>query len=528
MWTFLAKPTLINIIVFLIQLFYVCRAARTRQVDEFLSLDGSYNHSYFGLTSGCVEDFYKTRTTQGNPPRYCRMNNLVASFVSPISNGVALKCKYEITAFRYVSSDSGVTVEFNVIHTFECTSGGSSFTMQIVNSIASQYVWCDFVYDSSMKRYSFTCVIPHSAFNPDRCGSVQIQLDYEDYNAYLDGVPMLPLRRILSGPDGATSFAVCSSVSNSESQSSLPSTTANVSKCLNNAPLYMIGSSHMRYLWDSVVDKYLDGRSTLLGLPQHHSDATVGQVHYVSSLFVMQLPSLLDSLCDSIHDALQDSDTSKASPLKRWRVVVQSLAWDLDYHPLRNVLQYPSSVPALVEAVRRLATQRCGQIDFTWVTAVPVPPCNASEASSTAEGVRSGTSVGGHKRRTSSADCAADSRGYRNNHAIAAANEYIVEQLSNIKIMSKVGRILLNDDRLSPKRKRMKLKAGKIKEVPFVRVVDAFELIYPTHSESVCGLHYNCAKHKGKKSSPQKSVEILSTPGGDALLDSIIKSVCNV
>ena len=347
---------------------------------------------YLEKTSGCIRQFYESRSVQGNPPRYCRMNNIQS--LVPSSTTVLPKCNFYVDKY----SMEGDLLTIDVQHQWNCNYKGSSFTVQFQGS-EMHYVWCDSFYIQESSLYRLTCVMSHSLIQG--CGSLHVFLDYEEYNAYREqGSPLLPLDRLLNFTSEKSMFLCVPGLTKLNTK---PVSAVDVRSCLNQHPVYMIGSSHMRYNWDAIVTSYLDGMPTLVSLAQHHGDASVDQVHFISNLFVMQLPTLLDAICNTVHDAL-DADQSGTATSRRWRVVIESLSWDLDYHPVRNVLIYNHSVPALIKAVGHMASRRCGQ--------------------------------------------------------------------------------------------------------------------------SMCGLHYTCAQHKGRKQQSTKTVEILHTPGGRAVIEGILQSVC--
>src|SRR5438067_990357 len=79
--------------------------AQRQQVLEYMTNNPIDNStSYFDATSGCIEKFYATRTTQGNPPRYCRMNTPGMRDNSVRTLGTRPKCEYKIVSSNIVSS----------------------------------------------------------------------------------------------------------------------------------------------------------------------------------------------------------------------------------------------------------------------------------------------------------------------------------------------------------------------------------------------------------------------------------------
>eukprot|EP01034_Spumella_vulgaris_P025096 gene25096-31511_t len=392
--------------------------------------------------------------------------------------------------------------------------GGSSFTVSIHTDsdhilIAHSYVWCNITHTSD-GQYEARCSFPiDTVFNTSStssCVSVSVTLDYEHFDAFHEVHALLrrPLNHSLhsqlvcfdaekvkewrkrSSQIDSVPHQVLSSERIASCLSSTDTTnTTIINMSAMSSRLILVGSSHMRYIWDAlVVDHIPGGRAYVASLPVHHGDARYGAVQFVSSLFALQLPRLLRDACDDMHDAIAryrsehkpdpGQSTSQyahrmSQAALRLTVVLQSLAWDLDYFPPRNVLQHAQSSTQIFEAIKHMA--------------------------------RSG-------------------RGYRNNHAIQALNEHFVRELGAIQYPA-------GGVKRSPPEKSTD-HTDTANATTSLRIIDAFQLIYPHHADRVCGLHFTCTQRTGgggkHASKNTKDVNVLQTRGGRAVIGAILSN----
>eukprot|EP01032_Pedospumella_encystans_P013171 gene13171-15180_t len=306
------------------------------------------------------------------------------------------------------------------------------------------------------------------------------------------------------------------------------------------AAVYFVGSSHIRYLWDAIVHDYYNASALLTQLPQHHADETIANTWYINNYFLMELPILLQDICtegSAFAPASTTSATSKSSSIGKTLVfVIETGAWDLDFNPAQNILLFPNSSTAVVDAILAMARNdfRCNgyKVEFVWLTSVPIPECldvSGGVKSNNRRQSESGATSGRRKEKS------CFDKGYRNNYAIRAINQYFMKAFET---QSKALQVpVITPAANKNKRKSTKKKAslpvaesgstpsngdgeacssvnGKQNAVnlhphPRVRIVDAYEAIYPYRNDNVCGLHYLCCKHYGKT-----RVEMQYSPGG--------------
>ena len=340
---------------------------------------------------------------------------------------------------------------------------------------------------------------------------------------------------------------------NSQAYNTL-STPLSVKATLDHfAAVYFVGSSHIRYLWDAIVHDHYNASALLTQLPQHHADETIANTWYINNYFLMELPVLLQDICtegSAFAPASVTSATSKTVSTEKTLVfVIETGAWDLDFNPAQNILLFPNSSTAVVDAILAMARNdyRCNgyKVEFVWLTSVPIPECvdvSGGVKSNNRRQSESGATSGRRKEKS------CFDKGYRNNYAIRAVNQYFIQAFQS---QSKA----LQVPAISPpvnknKRKRTKKKASSVAESgstpsngdgeacssvngrantvdlhphPRVRIVDAYEAIYPYRNDNVCGLHYLCCKHYGKT-----RVEMQYSPGGIEWMAQVLDQLAQI
>lgn len=322
----------------------------------------------------------------------------------------------------------------------------------------------------------------------------------------------------------------------------LQSQVAHIQSMLNEyACVYFIGSSHLRYLWDTVAVNYFNGSSLLQGKAQHHSDEQIGNTWFLASHFSLEIPTLLGQICDPslvyapTPTAGSSSDNTKQQQQKKKKVavVLETTSWDLDYLPARNLIQFKNSSQVVVEAVKAFASydHTCAGYHTTvlWVNAVPIPECEKNNPIADTVQHKRGRYL--HNNKPSCFD-----KGHRNNYAIRAVNEYFTKAFEEKALSEETptdkkqtGPVVtvataLYDTmfRSNPHLKARPLKEGLLRDhaftyAPNIRLVDAYGLVHPHRNINVCGLHYLCCKHAGKR-----PIEMQYTPGGVGVLNAIL------
>lgn len=337
------------------------------------------------------------------------------------------------------------------------------------------------------------------------------------------------------------------------------------------AGVYFIGPSHMRYLWDMIAVRYLGAAGELQEHPQHHSDLPAGNTWFVSVHFAMELPGVVGEICapGSMYAPANDShgETTEAK-LKPVAFVFQVGSWDLDYYPVGAFLSHRNSTMAVVDLVRRLSSPGSTCLGHPtrvlWLTDMPIPDCPHSSVRKGGQSSGSGGGGDGEPAVSSAGPPVTVSdrggavyaertscfnKGYRNNYAIAAANQYFLDTLTAKSSSSYESHGLKHDSGLlywlwgaaggrnsrlvgrggSAQVSRTSAGAGVGEEAQQLVVVDAFSMVYPHRQHHICGLHYLCCKRaspgRGRQQQGKDGVHLLVTPGGGRLLDAVLAAL---
>lgn len=485
--------------------------------------------------------------------------NITAQYLAPVN------CKYNVemtTApqqaavlhphFRHLQK---VLAFHLLIHQQNCkmnsawSSGGSSFAILSKHPLVHvDCVWTSFTQRPEQQRpqgagqpeqqeqYLFSCItwfdwysheayqanpkhsyytneqltIPEGQLSDGRlCFSLLVLLEYESYRAYSEintslGESIFDERVCFTVPQASTR-ALPAAERRMDSYSALDSTFAEVQASLASHPMFLVGSSHMRYLWDELVFHYFNGKADLLQLPAHHADEVIDgtQFNYYRNQFFWTMSNVLEAFCQGIEAnisrALNAStgrsqwwethayDTAARS-VERITVVLQSGAWDHQFNPPRGVLHH---IHHFVDKLTAIASRPCSMfMDIHVLTTVPLPLCGYSH--STYGQIYPGLKGCGD-------------RGFRNNHAMRALAQVLTDSVRKIQYPGPIVAAWAGNKAAA----RRKLK-----------VVDVFALMHPFHAKAVCGVHYTCALRK-----PQ-DVLIVNTTAGmvgrNALLSSLM------
>lgn len=222
-----------------------------------------------------------------------------------------------------------------------------------------------------------------------------------------------------------------------------------ISKLLNSAEgrqmeYYWWGASHLRYDFDLLI-KILHGEDALRGVERKHDALSFGNMHWVGAAYAMQVAVSLEAKCAALRTA-----AANGKSLGNATFVIQTGAWDLGATGVRRYISDPiTGLPRLLATVERLASGELdcpGLMHIVFATAVPYPFCFDHE------------------------DWHCDLlRGYRNNDAIAASNDFAISTLLAMNFTA--------TRRLS--------------------IVDSFGIIKPriilnSDNEVICSNHYVC------------------------------------
>ena len=567
-------------------------APELRQLTTFITFSqGAHIQEYLNRTSGCIQNHILQYGDRGSPRRPCRkIASVIAKEleVARKASTVENTCAYTFYSFTVISlSLIQITIKVKdcSVDSWTTVNGGSSLRLELTHESASPgscSLQCvngeDYIYHCSMAN------IPPKGCN-SLCGyNVSATVDFEHFTAFDEvaglgyGLNKLVLNHPLpsltaSDPNfkpkpnerrkmkivccvPAVPSVVQESSATSYSQvHNTPSTALTVRATLDRfAAVYFVGSSHIRYLWDAIVHDYYNASALLTQLPQHHADETIANTWYINNYFLMELPVLLQDICTEgsvFAPASTTSTTSESASTEKTLVfVIETGAWDLDFNPAQNILLFPNSSTTVVDAILAMARNdyRCNgyKVEFIWLTSVPIPECldvSGGVKSNNRRQSENGATSGWRKEKS------CFDKGYRNNYAIRAVNQYFTQAFGT---QSKP----LQVPAISPpvnknKRKRTKKKASlsvaesgstpsngdgeacssvngnqstvNLHPHPRVRIVDAYEAIYPYRNDNVCGLHYLCCKHYGKT-----RVEMQYSPGGIEWMAQVLDELAHI
>lgn len=232
---------------------------------------------------------------------------------------------------------------------------------------------------------------------------------------------------------------------------------------------YFIGASHMRYLFDAVVQRYF-GSVCLHGIERQHDDLRIENFHYYPSIYAHGQADYIEKLCRGFNS------TSQART-----ILLQTGDWDLAISSVRRTIHDRRSGVKLINVIKSIlnGTIPCmGLSHFVWITSMPHSLCLSSCNPS-----------------CSSHQC------YRTNSAIMALNQFYLREL-----LVKNPIDLLKSVHLS--------------------IVDAFSIIRPRllyreMDEVVCLNHFICRAMLHSN----KDIYTLFSPGGLALTKSILAAL---
>lgn len=179
----------------------------------------------------------------------------------------------------------------------------------------------------------------------------------------------------------------------------------------NKRMTFLFGPSHMRFLWDWIFYLYF-GAEKLAKLDRKHNDNNdIPGLSYTSVKY-----STL--LVDKIQSIQCDQQGNK----KKTTIVFQFGSWDLNALSLRALIRNPSAASRVLETIRNLTLRNdcsSSQLRLVWQSSMPYPKCIRSDFL---------RKLGLDGDVTS----CEKSRGFRNNYAISAFNQWFYRQLDEI------------------------------------------------------------------------------------------------
>lgn len=344
---------------------------------------------------------------------------------------------------------------FNVSSQFH---GGSSFSVFAKTSL--EQVFCD-VYDGYCGVYAVLCKFHHNHLNLNIPLNISVFVDYEHFDAFsevfgrqppmqhevfrgsmrsdpllktnivreidLDDLILISKEVALINREAsnATSNKYLNILNGSWSKRNevfqklfrdnvwtgkgnyYPNTSSFHEKFMNPSlrETILYGPSHVRFLWDWVFYLYF-GALQLSAFDRKHSTATnIPGLSYSGIYFAADIGDVFYSV--------------ECSKEKKKSIVFQFGSWDLNALPLRALIRNPTAALHVIEGLKvLLASNRCSssQLRLIWLTDMPYPTCIKSEFL-------------GNLGFDGEINSCEKSRGYRNNYAISAFNQWFTHEL---------------------------------------------------------------------------------------------------
>lgn len=248
---------------------------------------------------------------------------------------------------------------------------------------------------------------------------------------------------------------------------------------------HFIGASHMRYIFDAIIEHFLSEES-LKDLKPHHGDVTIHNLRNYHSVF-----DFSSALSDDQADMLANLCSSFANPygeganmaVRNHTIIFQTGAWDLTNSPIRRFFRDENCGVKLLKSINRILTnptRHCPNLrHFVWVTTVPHPICFNDDEPFCQE-----------------------NKGYRTNSAISALIQYYHQELMSIRPHDQV----------------------------LLSIVDSYSFILPRlllhpDSESICLSHYHC-RVKLYEETPEKAKLVMAhTPSGIGMVQAVLSAL---
>lgn len=248
----------------------------------------------------------------------------------------------------------------------------------------------------------------------------------------------------------------------------------NIMDCLATSRVIIIGESHSRYNWDSIVMSMPtpDAKKFLATLARKHPETEYSNLEYQEVYFARNMAHSIDSICDYIIDK---KDT------RNFTIVLQWGAWDETYWPIDYILKDRRSAQYLVEMLKFTSSRACfSQLSFIFLSNVPYfLDCETN-----------GTVIESEPSWRASKTCDYF-RGCRNTYKGAAVNEYFERQVLELNL-------------------------------PRYQYIDAYSILAARlpFKEYVCANHFMCREDNNADI-------VLSTPGGAVVAEAIKRAICN-
>ena len=265
---------------------------------------------------------------------------------------------------------------------------------------------------------------------------------------------------------------------------------------------YFIGSSHMRYLYDSLIE-YYHSRNMTEGIPRKHDHIKFNNMNYDFISNTNAQTHHIPKLCNTLQKSVTNNVT----------IIFQTGAWDLSMAPLIRLIRDPTAGPLLMSVFSDIfsGTLKCGNLKHVvWLTSMAYFTCLEKKSK------------------------CLESRSYRTNTAIAASNQFFLTELFKMyRNHHLIRQEETEDNNNSNRGNRIQLS-----------IVDAFHMIKPRlllddRNEVTCINHFSCRVYnpwydfnsrKGSSSSSKRSDDtverdlmlLIHTPAGAAIVKALV------
>lgn len=137
----------------------------------------------------------------------------------------------------------------------------------------------------------------------------------------------------------------------------------------NNHTYFFVGSSHMRYYYDSVISHFFGTAELFESTTRKHQQSSYHNLNYTVGLYANTIAAFLEKKCLEAEQQLHDSS-------QKMTFIVQSGSWDLGLFPLRRMLQHPQAGKKLLSILTNILSGRMkcpGLEHIVYITAPPFP-----------------------------------------------------------------------------------------------------------------------------------------------------------
>eukprot|EP01041_Mallomonas_annulata_P003443 gene3443-6845_t len=298
-----------------------------------------------------------------------------------------------------------------------------------------------------------------------------------------------PVSYLINGFDYNHNYNHNHSMSSNNKTTAAATATAAALVAIQDKKYTFMGSSHMRYILDAVVEHYL-GADILSGIGRKHADIYIANFTYDINVYAKSIASSLQGFCDEQGNVQGSSHSSSGHIL-----FLQTGNWDLKHNGLRYTIDNHPNSPGyrLLNVLNDIFTGNIpyyGISHIVWMTTVPHPLCFSHEDNSECDKVRE----------------------HHLNANIRALNDFFLRG-----ILSSYGNTSLS----STDTTGGTATTTAIRNRVGLSVIDAFSvvhprLIYDENNEVVCLNHFSGKYYVGN---------VMNTPGGAAIVQCVLSTM---